>query len=273
MDTIDGLVARSRHAEALLGSVLDIMTDRSVELVMWVVYAHMGLVPLAIPIIFIIRGTVVDALRAVGVKQGTTPFGTTTSRIGSFLVGSPYMRSTYGIAKALAFTLLALTAALDTYLLMGRGSIQTANTTYHIYARGCALGNPGPAGYGAIITGPQAEQQRSGGWPMATNNVMDLWGIIAGLQSLPQRARVTIHTPSKYVIDGATRWLPNWERSGWRTQSGQPVKNRELWQELSQVMGDHDIEWEHLSGTTGDQKADRAMALARSEAEKQQTAS
>lgn len=144
---------------------------------------------------------------------------------------------------------------------------------YHIYARGCALGNPGPAGYGAIIIGPQAEHKRSGGWPTASNNVMDLWGIIAGLQSLPERARVTIHTPSKYVIDGATRWLPNWERSGWRTQSGQPVKNRELWQELSQVMGDHDIEWQHLSATTSDQKADSAMALARSEAEKQQTAS
>lgn len=144
---------------------------------------------------------------------------------------------------------------------------------YHIYARGCALGNPGPAGYGAIITGPQAEQHRSGGWPMATNNIMDLWGIIAGLQSLPERAHVTIHTPSKYVIDGATRWLPIWERSGWRTQSGRPVKNRELWQELSQVMGDHDIEWEHLSAATGDQNSERAMALARSEAEEQQTAS
>ncbi len=130
MDTIDGLVARSRHEESLLGSVLDIMTDRSIELVMWVVFAHMRLVPLAIPIIFIIRGTVVDALRAVGVKQGTTPFGSTTSRVGSFLVGSPFMRSSYGIAKALAFTLLALTAALNTYVEIGRGSIQTVNTIH-----------------------------------------------------------------------------------------------------------------------------------------------
>ena len=130
MDTIDGLVARSRHEESLLGSVLDIMTDRSIELVMWVVFAHMRLVPLAIPIIFIIRGTVVDALRAVGVKQGTPPFGSTTSRIGSFLVGSPFMRSSYGIAKALAFTLLALTAALNTYVEIGRGSIQTVNTIH-----------------------------------------------------------------------------------------------------------------------------------------------
>lgn len=130
MDSIDGIVARSRHEESLLGSVLDIMTDRSVELVMWVVYAHLGLVPLAIPIIFVIRGTVVDALRAVGIKQGTTPFGTTTSRAGSFLVGSPYMRSSYGIAKALAFTLLALTAALDSYVEIGRSSIQTVNTIH-----------------------------------------------------------------------------------------------------------------------------------------------
>lgn len=140
---------------------------------------------------------------------------------------------------------------------------------YDVYARGCALDNPGPAGYGAIVAGPQGESVRSGGWPVATNNVMDLWAIIAALQSLPGPAHVTVHTPSKYVIDGATRWLPAWERSGWRTQSGQPVKNPELWQELSQVMGDHDIEWHHLTSATSDPRADRALALARAEAEKQ----
>jgi ribonuclease HI len=152
------------------------------------------------------------------------------------------------------------------------GPVRTELAHYDIYARGCALDNPGPAGYGAIIVGAQRESQRSGGWPVASNNVMDLWAIISALQSLPGPAHVTVHTPSKYVIDGATRWLPGWERAGWRTQSGQPVKNPELWQELSQVMGDHDIEWHHLAGAVSDPKADRALALARSEAEKQRSA-
>ncbi|MHB1318757.1 MAG: ribonuclease HI [Anaerolineae bacterium] len=152
------------------------------------------------------------------------------------------------------------------------GSPGSSLARYEVYARGCALGNPGPAGYGAIIVGAQGESLRSGGWPVASNNVMDLWAIIYALQSLPGPARVTVHTSSKYVIDGATRWLPSWERSGWRTQSGQPVKNPELWQELSQVMGDHDIEWHYLANAESDPRADRAYALARAEAEKQRAA-
>jgi CDP-diacylglycerol--glycerol-3-phosphate 3-phosphatidyltransferase len=132
MDSIDGLVARSRKEESLLGSVLDIMADRSVELVLWVVYAHLRLVPLAIPIIFIVRGTVVDSLRAIGVGAGKTPFGSTTSRLGRFLVGSPWMRSSYGIAKALAFTLLALTATLQLYAASGAVLAQTAQTTHTV---------------------------------------------------------------------------------------------------------------------------------------------
>jgi ribonuclease HI len=143
---------------------------------------------------------------------------------------------------------------------------------YAIYARGCALGNPGPAGYGAVIVGAEGESRRAGGWPMASNNVMELWAIIAALQSLSGPSNVTIYTSSKYVIDGATRWLHQWERSGWRTSSGQPVRNPELWQELSQVMGDHDIDWHYLPSAGDDPTTARAMALARSEADKQQSA-
>jgi CDP-diacylglycerol--glycerol-3-phosphate 3-phosphatidyltransferase len=132
MDTIDGLVARSRKEESLLGSVLDIMADRSVELVLWVVYAHLGLIPLAIPIIFIVRGTVVDSLRAIGVGAGKTPFGSTTSTLGRFLVSSPWMRSSYGIAKALAFTVLALTSSLQLYAASGQVLARTAQTTHTV---------------------------------------------------------------------------------------------------------------------------------------------
>lgn len=127
LDTIDGMVARARKEDSLLGSVLDIMADRSVEMVMWVVYAHLRLVPLAIPIIFIVRGTVVDSLRAISVGEGKTPFGSTSSRVGHWLVASPWMRSAYGIAKALAFTALALTSALQAYAALGRVSPQAAS--------------------------------------------------------------------------------------------------------------------------------------------------
>ena len=126
LDTVDGLVARARKEESLLGSVLDIMVDRSVEIVLWIVFGHLGLVPLAIPLIFVVRGTVVDSLRSIGVQEGKTPFGTTQSAVGRWLVASPWMRSGYGIAKASAFMLLALTSSLLLSASAGSGSLQTA---------------------------------------------------------------------------------------------------------------------------------------------------
>jgi CDP-diacylglycerol--glycerol-3-phosphate 3-phosphatidyltransferase len=112
MDTLDGIVARRRHEVGMLGSKLDIAVDRTVELVMWVVYAHLGLVSVAIPIIFIIRGTLVDTVRSFSVVMGKTPFGMMQTRWGQRLVASGFMRTTYGIAKAVAFCLLALTLGL-----------------------------------------------------------------------------------------------------------------------------------------------------------------
>ncbi|MGI6374523.1 MAG: CDP-alcohol phosphatidyltransferase family protein [Anaerolineae bacterium] len=112
MDSLDGIVARRRHEVSVLGSVLDIMVDRSVELVLWVVYAHLGLVPVAIPLLFIIRGVVVDTLRNSRVGEGVAPFKTLATPWGRFLVGSPVMRTGYAVVKLLAFTGLAATLAV-----------------------------------------------------------------------------------------------------------------------------------------------------------------
>jgi CDP-diacylglycerol--glycerol-3-phosphate 3-phosphatidyltransferase len=119
MDTLDGLIARARNEVSLMGSVLDIMADRAVELVLWVVYADLGLVPMAIPIIFVLRGTIVDSLRSVHVSAGTAPFKGMRTGIGKWLVGSPFMRSAYGISKLISFAGLALTHALAAYAALG----------------------------------------------------------------------------------------------------------------------------------------------------------
>jgi CDP-diacylglycerol--glycerol-3-phosphate 3-phosphatidyltransferase len=133
MDSLDGLVARARNEVSLLGSVLDIMADRSVEQVMWVVYAHLGLVSVAVPIIFILRGIIVDALRSVHVGEGQTPFTATQTRIGSWIVGSPWMRSSYGIVKLFAFAGLALTHALMAYVSRGTVAEGSANIVWMVF--------------------------------------------------------------------------------------------------------------------------------------------
>ena len=112
MDTLDGLVARYRKEAGMLGSKLDIAVDRIVELVLWVVYAHLGLISVAIPIIVIVRGGLVDTVRSFSLIWGKTPFGIMRTKWGRRLVASGFMRSLYGAAKALAFCLLALTLGL-----------------------------------------------------------------------------------------------------------------------------------------------------------------
>jgi len=119
MDTLDGMVARARKEVSLMGSVLDIMTDRTVELVLWICYAHLSLIPVAIPIIYVVRGTVVDSLRSVHVSAGTAPFKAMRTKLGKFLVASPPMRTGYGVCKLISFSGLALTHALRAYAAQG----------------------------------------------------------------------------------------------------------------------------------------------------------
>jgi CDP-diacylglycerol--glycerol-3-phosphate 3-phosphatidyltransferase len=112
MDTLDGIVARRRQETGMLGSKLDIAVDRIVELVLWVVYAHLNLISVAIPIVFIIRGGMVDTIRSFSLVWGETSFGMMQTKWGRRLVASGFMRSLYGLSKALAFCMLALALGL-----------------------------------------------------------------------------------------------------------------------------------------------------------------
>jgi CDP-diacylglycerol--glycerol-3-phosphate 3-phosphatidyltransferase len=128
LDCVDGVVARARHETSLMGSVLDVMVDRAVELVLWTVYAHLGLIPVAIPIIYILRGTVVDSLRGMKVSQGTAPLKAASSRWGQFLMHSPWMRTPYALTKLAAFAGLGLAHALAAYAAQGMVTPQTVRS-------------------------------------------------------------------------------------------------------------------------------------------------
>ncbi len=115
LDSVDGIVARATGKASLLGSVLDIALDRAYELSLWVILADKGAISLAIPLIVIIRTTLTDALRSIGVQEGQRSFDQHKSQIGQFLVKSKWMRSSYGLIKVAAFCGLALGIALSNY--------------------------------------------------------------------------------------------------------------------------------------------------------------
>jgi len=114
MDSLDGIVARRRGEQTLIGSALDIAADRAVEIVLWVAYAHLKLIPVVIPLTIIIRGALTDSIRNVALQHGQSAHSMMRSAWGRWLVASGTMRSSYGVAKAVAFTLLALSLGLKT---------------------------------------------------------------------------------------------------------------------------------------------------------------
>jgi CDP-diacylglycerol---glycerol-3-phosphate 3-phosphatidyltransferase len=113
LDTVDGVVARMRGESSLFGSVLDIAADRTYELILWVCFADLGMIPVAIPLIIIARTTLTDAFRSIGVGQGTVPFAQHRTALGRFLVGSTWMRTGYAVTKVVTFCGLALAQAFS----------------------------------------------------------------------------------------------------------------------------------------------------------------
>jgi CDP-diacylglycerol--glycerol-3-phosphate 3-phosphatidyltransferase len=103
LDGVDGWVARKYNEESLFGATFDIAIDRIVETVLWVVLAHLGFIGVWIPLLFIIRGNLVDAIRSKGAESGTAAFDMMQSPIGRFLVAGRFMRGFYAVLKAVAF--------------------------------------------------------------------------------------------------------------------------------------------------------------------------
>jgi ribonuclease HI len=132
-----------------------------------------------------------------------------------------------------------------------------------IWTDGACSGNPGPGGWGAILTFNGAEKEFSGGEPQTTNNRMELLAAISALEALTRPCAVDLHTDSQYVRQGVTGWVHNWKRNGWRTADKKPVKNDDLWKRLDEAANRHDVDWHWVKGHAGDPMNERADALAR----------
>lgn len=132
-----------------------------------------------------------------------------------------------------------------------------------VFSDGACSGNPGPGGWGAILRYRGTERELSGFEAETTNNRMELMAAIAALEALKRPCPVCIHTDSRYLHDGITRWIADWKRRGWRTADKKPVKNVDLWQRLEAALAPHRVEWRWVRGHAGHPENERADALAR----------
>lgn len=136
-DGLDGYIARKRNEASQFGALFDIAGDRMVELSLWIVAADLDLVPIWVPLVFVVRGIVVDTIRSSeSIAQGIAPFAVTRSAVGRFIVASKSMRIIYAVAKAAAFCGLALLRPFPVVLpelWQTVGPVLTALTYFFVY--------------------------------------------------------------------------------------------------------------------------------------------
>lgn len=144
---------------------------------------------------------------------------------------------------------------------------QDRSPRVELFTDGACSGNPGPGGWAFILKHPASgtEKEGSGGLGTTTNNQMELQAVISGLEMLKRPSRVRIITDSTYVAKGASEWLPNWKRNGWKRKDGKrwvPIKNVEYWRQLDELLSRHSIEFEIVKGHSGHPENERCDELA-----------
>ncbi len=131
-----------------------------------------------------------------------------------------------------------------------------------VFTDGACKGNPGPGGWGALVTHDGTERELFGGEPLTTNNRMELRAVIEALNALDGSVPVRVHTDSQYVQKGISEWIVSWKRRGWKTADNKPVKNQDLWQQLDALAARHKVEWMWVRGHNGHPGNERADQLA-----------
>lgn len=138
-----------------------------------------------------------------------------------------------------------------------------------MYTDGACRGNPGPGGWGVILSYRDRNKKLNGFDPQTTNNRMELTAAIEGLRALSRACDIELNTDSKYVLQGISEWIESWKSNGWKTAAKKPVKNVDLWQSLDEQVKKHRINWRWVKGHAGiegnemaDQLANLAIDLA-----------
>ena len=133
-----------------------------------------------------------------------------------------------------------------------------------IYTDGACSGNPGPGGWGAILMMGENRKEISGGLANTTNNVMELTAVIEALKMLKRPCKVNVYSDSAYVVNAfVQKWIYGWIKKGWKTAGNEPVKNKELWQELYNLTQKHKVEFIKVKGHANNEFNNRCDEMAR----------
>ena len=133
-----------------------------------------------------------------------------------------------------------------------------------IYTDGACSGNPGPGGWGAILMYKENKKEISGGKKETTNNIMEITAVIEALKCLKTKCEVQVYSDSAYTVNAFNQgWIYNWIKNGWKSSNKEPVKNKELWQELYDLTKKHKVEFIKVKGHANNEFNNRCDEMAR----------
>ena len=135
-----------------------------------------------------------------------------------------------------------------------------------IYTDGACSGNPGPGGWAAVLIYNENRKEISGAKKETTNNIMELTAVIEALKLLKYPCEVDLYSDSAYVVNGFNQgWIYNWRKNNWRTSSKEPVKNKEIWEELYNLSKIHKVNFIKVKGHSTNELNNRCDELEREE--------
>lgn len=142
--------------------------------------------------------------------------------------------------------------------------------TVTIYTDGACSGNPGPGGWGAILSYNGSEKELSGGERQTTNNRMELTAVISALEALREPCAVELYSDSKYVIDALSKgWAESWRKKNWIKSDKKPALNPDLWKRLLDLTAVHTMRYHWVKGHADNEYNNRCDALAVAERDRQ----
>ena len=133
-----------------------------------------------------------------------------------------------------------------------------------IYTDGACSGNPGPGGWGAILMYKDTKKEISGGKKDTTNNVMELTAALEALKLLKFPCEVELYSDSAYLVNGFNQgWIYGWQKSSWKNSSKEPVKNKEIWEEIYKMTQKHKVKFIKVKGHSDNEFNNRCDEMAR----------
>ena len=143
-----------------------------------------------------------------------------------------------------------------------------------IYTDGACSGNPGPGGWAAVLIYKDIKKEISGGKKQTTNNEMEMTAVYQALKLLKKPCEVMLYSDSAYVVNTFDKgWIYNWAKNDWqkkniKTKEFEPIKNKELWQEIYSLCKIHNVTFNKVKGHSNVELNNRCDELARGEISK-----